>query len=236
MDDRPDDQDRFVLTRPADVVAVLRELGRRPELLNAYFNQGRESLDTAIVAVDDEAGEVELACGSDMAASRRALQAEGIVVTTRENTATVRFRLERLWVVSRDHGPAFRAAVPQSVYRLQRRAYFRVPVPESSPAVCRLPGGGEQAYTFKATDLSLGGVGIIDATEAVPLRIRDVIEGCVLELPGRESLVMDLEVHNISRHLLRDGSVGRRIGLAFRNLSARGRAVLQGYLQGIQGA
>ncbi len=228
------DDNQFQLTSRRDIVAVLRQLGRRPELITGYFNQGRESLVTAVLHVDQEAGEVVLDQGPDDAVNRRALAAGQLICMTRENNVSVKFRLQGLRRATRDDGPTFRAPLPESLYRLQRREFFRVPMPVSSPVLCRIPTDAGEVHEFRVTDMSLGGVGIVDATMKLPLRIGDVFTDAELRVPDQRPLTVGLEVRNVSRHIFRDGTVGRRLGVAFQGLSTQGSTLLQRYLQRLQ--
>ncbi|SEP14363.1 c-di-GMP-binding flagellar brake protein YcgR, contains PilZNR and PilZ domains [Aquisalimonas asiatica] len=230
----PEDGDRFTLTHQPDIVAVLRQLARRPELITAYFNQGRESINTAVVRVDPDRGELDLDPGPEPDVNRRALAAGSLVCMARENNVSVRFRVNTVREKESKDGTVFRAPLPDSLYRLQRREYFRVPTAVAKPVTCRIPTDDGETYTFRAMDLSLGGIGIIDASMDLSLSLRDVFSNCEVEIPGSSPLVMDLEVRNISRHMFRDGTVGRRVGLAFRNLSTNGSTLLQRYLQRLQ--
>ncbi len=228
--------ERFQLRRREDILSVLRQLVRGREFLTVYFNRGQESLVSTLLDVDADAGELELDQGPDERANRRAQAARGLVCLGREGNISVRFRLERLWQVTRDDGPAFRAPLPDGLYRLQRREFFRVPMPVSNPVRCTLhdPATGE-AHTFRAADLSLGGVGLVDSAMALPMALEDVFSGCELHIPGQdEPIQTDLRVRNISRHAHRDGSMGRRIGFAFCNISAAAETILQRYLQRVQ--
>lgn len=228
------DGDRFTLTHQPDIVAVLRQLARRPELITAYFNHGKESINTAVLRVDPDRGELDLDPSRDPAVNRRALEAGTLVCMARDNNVSVRFRVNSVREKEGSDGPVLRAPLPDSLYRLQRREYFRVPTAVAKPVACRIPAGDGESYTFRAMDLSLGGVGIVDAHMSLSLSLRDVFSDCEVEIPGRNPLVVDLEVRNISRHMFRDGTVGRRVGLAFRNLSTNGSTLLQRYLQRLQ--
>lgn len=230
----PHGQDRFQLTDRSDIVAVLRQLSRRPELITAYFNQGRESLVTAVLGVDTQRGEVELDQGPDDAVNRRALAADSLICMTREQNVSVRFRLNGLRAGTRADGPVFRAPLPDSVQRMQRREFFRVPMPVTTPVLCRIPTEEGAVHTFRAMDLSLGGVGLVDSSMALPMQVGDAFTDCELEIPGQDVLVMRLEVRNISRHIFRDGTTGRRLGLAFGSVSGRASTLLQRYLQRLQ--
>ena len=228
------DDNQFQLTSRRDIVAVLRQLGRRPELITGYFDQGRQSLVTAVLEVDQDAGEVVLDHGPDDAINRRALAAGQLVCMARQNNVSVKFRLHGLRRDSRDDGPVFRAPLPDSLYRLQRREFFRVPMPVSNPVLCRIATEAGEVHEFRVTDMSLGGVGIVDAAMKLPLRIGDIFNGAELRVPGQRPLAVDLEIRNVSRHIFRDGTVGRRLGVAFQGLAPQGSTLLQRYLQRLQ--
>lgn len=228
------EDDRFLLTRREDIKAVLRQLGRRPELVTMHFNHGRESLVTAVLGVDDENGEVELDQGPDAAVNRRAQDASGIVCLASEHNVSVRFRLSGIRAVERADGPAFRAPLPESVHRLQRREYFRVPMPVARPVLCHIPGPDGTVHALRCADLSLGGAGIIDSAMKLGLAVGDRFPGCELEIPAVGTIPVTVQVRNISRHISRDGTAGRRVGLALDDISPRASTQLQRYLQRMQ--
>ena len=233
-DDTARGQERFLLRNRSDIVAVLRQLARRPELVTAHFNQGKESFVTAVLAVDLESGTVDLDQGPDPAINRRALASDGLVCSTKDNNVSINFRVGALAAIQREDGPAFRAALPDGLYRLQRREFFRVPMPVSNPVICRIRSDDGEAQEFRAMDLSLGGLGIVDARMQLQLRIGDTLPASELLIPEQEPVAAVMEVRNISRHLFRDGSVGRRIGLAFQGLQPQDETLLQRYLQRLQ--
>ncbi|MCP1673136.1 c-di-GMP-binding flagellar brake protein YcgR [Natronocella acetinitrilica] len=230
------DQERFLLRKPTEIAAVLLQLARRPEIITGYFDSGRRHLMTAVLGVDAESQSLILDMGPDAAINQAALRANRIVCVAKHQSVSVKFACGPLEVIDREDGPAFRTPLPDSLYRLQRREYFRVPTPVTNPVICRVPDPADLGalHEFRAVDLSIGGVGLVDLDMTLKLAARDRMDDAILLLPGAEEMRLELEVRNISRHMQRDGRIGRRLGMAFVRLANRHANIIQRYLHQLQ--
>ena len=230
------EQEEFLLREPAEIVGVLNQLARRPEIVTAYFDAGRRHLITAVLAADVRREELLLDVGPDERINRLALDADRLVCIAKHQRVSIKFACGPLARLEHDGRPAFHSPLPDSLYRLQRREYFRVTTPVAMPVCCRIPDPGESSrgHVFRAVDLSAGGVGLLDYKMALRLEPRDRIPGAELQIPDAGAFPVDLEVRNISRHVHQDGQEGRRIGMAFLHLSPEHAGVVQRYLHRLQ--
>ncbi|MCC5812345.1 MAG: flagellar brake protein [Ectothiorhodospiraceae bacterium] len=230
------EQDRFLLTGRPQVIAVMRSLQRKPEIVTAHFDAGKRFLVTAVLGVDADNDRLILDYGPDREMNARALLADRFVCVAKQSNISVKFPCGRLTAGEHEGGPAFFTSIPEQVYRLQRREYFRVPAPVGNPLYCTLadPDDESRTYRMRVMDLSLGGLGLIDPDMNLPLQLRQGFPSCRLQLPGGGEMEVALEVRNISRYLLRDGRPGRRIGMAFGQLSQSQSNQVQRYLHQLQ--
>jgi flagellar brake protein len=230
------EQERFMLRRPGEIVTVLNQLAKRPEIITAYFDAGRRHLITAVLAVQPESQSLILDMGPNESINRLVVQTPRVICLTKHQSVSVKFPCGPLRLTEFNEQPAFLTALPEMVYRLQRREFFRVPTPVTSPVLCRLHGQGQHTDVneFRAVDLSVGGLGLVDLDMTLRFEPRARINVAELVLPGSEVIQVQLELRNISRHIQRDGRVGRRLGLAFIGLQPRHATTIQRYLHQLQ--
>ncbi len=231
-----EEQERFLLRRPVEVAAMLNRLARRPEIITGYFNSGRSHVITAVLAADVESNTLFLDVGPDAAVNRAAVRADRLVCIAKHNDVSIKFACGPVVQGEYRGTPALVATLPESLYRLQRREYFRVPTPVASAVCCRIPDTrkAEGVHEFRAVDLSMGGVGLVDLAMKLQLAPGRRFGDAILDIPEGESLSVSLEVRNISRYIQHDGRVGRRLGMAFLQLSRRGSMRIQRYLHHLQ--
>src|SRR3569623_1406158 len=96
-------------------------------------------------------------------------------------------------------GKALRMDLPETMIRLQRREYYRMPTPVSNPVRVVIPmpeemGGGTQS--FPLADISCGGIAILDNKLQLGNTIGLNFENCRLELPEIGPVTTTLQVRN----------------------------------------
>jgi c-di-GMP-binding flagellar brake protein YcgR len=114
---------------------------------------------------------------------------------------------------------AIRLRFPEAISSRRRRTLERVPV---SPQLgIRWVADGASAISFEGTisDISHGGVGVLQYDPKIMLEPGMVLEGCRIERPGKVPAVVDLEVRYTKPEILEDGSQAQRAGCKFLNLS-----------------
>lgn len=233
--DTIEEHERYLIHSRLEIQRVLNDLRKRPDIITAYFNQGKEYLLTAILDVLPDRDLVVLDYGPDEKQNQRALDSGRLVCVTKHHNIDIKFTCEGLKRARYQGGPVFAAPLPESLYRLQRREYFRVPMPSVNPVLCEVPRDGDGSVSLPLVDLSVGGVGLLDREHALEVDTRDPLPGCSIELPGFGVLQCDLEVRNIVRLPGRDGSgQARRIGCAFRGLSMEQNVLVQRYINKVQ--
>jgi c-di-GMP-binding flagellar brake protein YcgR len=156
------------------------------------------------------------------------------VCVTRHDHVSVRFSCSGLQRAKFQGRTVFAAPLPTSVYRPQRREFFRVATPIYNPLRIRIPQPQGDPLDLMVVDLSCGGVGIYDPQESLKAQPGDAIAGCGLELPGFGRFVCDLEVRNMVRVRRADGDEVKRIGCQFKGLAMDANALIQRYLHKLQ--
>lgn len=233
--DKVEDLEQYRLYGKPEIAQVLKSLSKRPEIVTAYLDEDDLSgLLTAVVDVVPKAGYFILDQGPDATLNRAALNTRRLICVAKQGSVDVRFECGPLQAVEYDGHPAFKAPLPDWVLRLQRREYFRVATLLTSPVSCEVDAGPDGVLTYSVADLSLGGIGMVDSEQKIELSPGQVLAGCQLVLPEFGAFKVDLEVRSVFPYTLRNGDVGRRIGLAFVGLSNDKQSLVQRYLHHLQ--
>ena len=232
MTTRDDAFDNFRIRAPIGVVAVMREIIHGRAIVSVSFNEGRDGLVTALLAIDADAQELALDIGATPAANERFLAAERFTAVTSVDQIRIEFACTRPRLAAWKGLPAFRAPLPGSVLRLQRRNTYRVKLPSGLPMHCFVPGAAGETK-LRLLDLSVGGVALVGAEGQVTEAEGTILRQCRVELPDHAPFIVDLEVR--SALPLRDGrTLRQRIGCRFVDLPGATTALIQRVILGIE--
>lgn len=228
----PADYTEYLLRNRSEVLFVLRGLLADTDRITAYFNEGRDFLLTAVIAVDEDG--VTLDYGSNAEMNQRALKAERVFCITSHERVRIQFLLHGLRQVEFQGRPAFRAALPDNLLRLQRREYYRLTTPIARPLKCRIPltstGGAGTTVEVNVIDISGGGLAIMVPPAGMPFEPGMEFPNCRIDLPEVGILIATLEVRSVFEVTLRSGTQVTRAGCQFLNLPGPMLTLVQRYI------
>ncbi|MBE2257993.1 MAG: flagellar brake protein [Candidatus Accumulibacter sp.] len=237
--EQPETYSQYLLHSKAEIVAALRSLIQRRALVSAYIDSGRAFLLTSLLEIQTETDELLLDWGRDEAINGQALQASQLVLSAEVDKVKVQFTLGGLAETRIAGRPAFRAALPDKVLRLQRREYFRLSTPIAKPvkfvaAISRVDGSTLVAEA-SLLDISGGGVGLMATPSlAALLPSGAVLSDCKMTLPEEGLLVARLCVRNKFDVTTRGGARYVRVGCEFIDLPGARMSMVQRYITRIE--
>ncbi|TYL44811.1 flagellar brake protein [Dickeya sp. ws52] len=138
------------------ICATLRGLQRQDAAVMVYHTHGQ--FISKILEVDSDEGEFLFDLGALERENSRALFAGELAFAAETAGAKVEFRSTIIRMVEHDDLPAFCAAVPDVLYYIQRRNFFRINSPAWPPMICRGELPDNSYFEFNLKDLSLGGL------------------------------------------------------------------------------
>lgn len=235
--EQPEEYAQYMLHSKAEVIAVLRSLIQRRAMISAYFDDGRSFLLTSLLAIEGDS--LILEYGRDDEVNRRVLATDQIVLTATVDKVKVQFKLARLGETRHGGRPAFGAALPDKVLRLQRREYFRLATPIAKPvkfsATIQRPDRSVMTIEASLLDISGGGVGLMATPALAALLPRGcVLADCKMTLPDEGLLVANLCVRNKYDVTTRSGSRYFRIGCEFIALPGARMSMVQRYITRVE--
>ena len=231
LPDFPNDE-QCLVRNPKEIAQILSELEKNRSVIELTFNHGEDRCFTRIVAVDREQHAVYLDIGIDDVFNQKLVASHHVIFSKNEGVR-VGWTSHR---VSIENG-AIRIALPNSLMRLQRREFFRLPTPITNPITCYIPYQNSQNLAEKTTieliniDVSLGGIGV-----AMPdplhhaLVVGAYFETCTIDFPKVGEVHPALCIRSIRQITLRNGAIRHRIGLEFVKQSLHDQQLIHRYV------
>ncbi len=189
---------------------------------------------SAVLDFTTDGGWIILDRSPDEALNDRVTQLEEVQCVTRLDGIRIQFPLSNLHRLPYDGFQALAAPLPTVVLRLQRRECYRLSVPVSNPATCRISvpaeGGARKTVTVRVLDISSGGVALIFAPDEFHAEPAATIEDCQLVLPEFEPSAIRLKVRNQFEIETRSGAKNIRLGCEFIDLPPKVATNIQRYI------
>lgn len=214
--------DRRADARPADSgqpseseVAVLEALASEGTSLVARLASGVAAFRTQLLFVDPERRFLLIKASEDTAANATLLAGPRASLLALQDEWRIEFTAESPRPdVHGDHR-AVRLAFPAAVSIGRRRLQERVEVPRHSSLRCLGPAGGTVRFEALVTDVSEGGIGLLQEFTAEPPKPGSCLAGYRLERPGKDPVAVDLEVRYTENAALPDGRPALKVGYRF---------------------
>jgi c-di-GMP-binding flagellar brake protein YcgR len=229
-----EDQDKFLVQSEVAVHRIFTEIKRDRDIVTGYFNNGRQHILTAVLGVLPDHDRLVLDYSQDEKLNQQVLEYGRLVCTTRHDRIRIKFTCEGIQLAKYQDQKALSCPIPKSLYRLQRREFFRVDMPVSQPVICRIPQAGNDPLELPVIDMSVGGLRLQTEILGFKPELKEILTGCGIELPELGFIAIDLEVRNTMDRTLVDGRQVRHIGCAFAGLGMEKNVTIQRFLHKIQ--
>jgi len=228
------DYSEYELTAPAETHSILRGMQELGSLITLYFNNGHDFLLTSLLEVSADGKTMIFAYGSNAEMNRKAAQADKINCVSSKEKVKIQFILNGVKPVKYQDRDAFLADVPDSLFRLQRRAYYRLSTPLANPLRATIPlqldDGSIRTAQAVVFNISGGGVCLVVAPENASVKMDAQFLGASISLPNIGTISFDIRVRNIHDITTANGKILRRAGCEFVNLPGPMMKLIQRYI------
>ena len=229
----PSDYTQFLIRNKNEILYILRSLLADSDHISVYFNEGSDVFLTMLIGLDDD--ELVLDFGSNPEINQRALQVNRLFCVANHERVRVQFLVRGLKTISFEGRPAFRAEIPDSLLRLQRREYYRLTTPIARPLRCQIPVAnsdrpGTSIIEVNVIDISGGGLAVVAPPTGIKFLPEMKFPNCRIELPEVGVLVATLQVRSLFEVTLRSGTQVARAGCQFLNLPGPMLTLVQRYI------
>ncbi len=223
----------FEVSSRREIIALLRSIGEKNQLVRMLIQGEADVCVTSVLDVDPDTNSVILDRSIDNAQNLRILRGQRISFETSLDKIRILFSGEGVTETMFENAPALKLALPLSLIRLQRREFYRMATPVSNPvsAMIQMPddlGGG--TVGFPLSDISCGGIAILDNKLVLGDTIGINYEGCRIDLPEIGAVTTTLQVRNSVDLTLLNNKTNRRLGCHFIDISRGNLAMVQRYI------
>ena len=224
----PSDYGEYLLHNRNEILQVLRQLQDRSSQITIFFNEGDDLILTTLLAVGDDG--LVFDYGPIEEINKRAESVVKFFCITLLDKVRVQFILKGLKRFAYKGLPAFRADLPDSVLRLQRREYYRLTMPVTRRLTCQIPQNNGQTIEVEIVDLSGGGLALVLPREGLDVEPDREFANCHIELPETGSITANIKVLTVFEITLRNGNQVKRAGCRFIDMPGTMANKIQRYI------
>ncbi|MEW6313115.1 MAG: flagellar brake protein [Pseudomonadota bacterium] len=224
------DDPRYQVTSAVEIANILRSMQQNRELVAAYFGSNHHFILTAILTVNAERKTLIIDASSDANLNRELATSLKIICVANHDKVRVQFKTGGVEEVMHDGRPAFRIRLPATMLKLQRREYYRLATPISTPVTCTISTPEGVRVTLNVHDISIGGISVLGYPTQIELEPGVIYEGCSINLPDAGTVIADLEIRNSFDITLKNNVTTRRSGCMFLNMPASAQTMIQKYI------
>ncbi|HJV52673.1 MAG TPA: flagellar brake protein [Noviherbaspirillum sp.] len=234
FDDDTLDLSRYRVYSRREIINLLRTLSARNQLVRMQANNGADAVITSILEVDETNDNVIIDRAPSATTNQRILESDEIAFETVLENIRILFFASHVHSCTHDERPALCMTIPESLIRLQRREYYRVPTPVATPVRCTFTipdetGQAAGAVAVPLHNISAGGIAVADEKKLIPASLGAIFEKCRIDLPGG-AIEVKLELMNINDLKLTSGKTTRRLGFMFVDIPNATLSAVQRYI------
>jgi flagellar brake protein len=229
----------FTISSKSEIVFYLRQLINDQEPLTVMFDEGRESMLTMALHLDEAAGQLILDWGGSETMNNKLLRSSAASFVAAPLGVRNLFQTGSLKATNYQGRPAFAAPLPGKYIRLQRREFFRLHLPMAQRVPCRVtwpamtgnPVSGK-AGVLSVVDLCVGGIGA-ETKGAFALDIGTRLPRAAIDLGKFGVIHADLDIRFVGQQA-RGSETITRLGCQFVDLGRGDDLAVQRFITQIQ--
>ncbi len=161
------DASSFSIYSPRQIVHNLSILIKNKCLLSVRFDEGKAFFLTAILEIDEANNSIVFDYGSKEVLNQQLLQATRITFEADFAGIKVSFKGSMLEQILYNGEPAFSMPIPESVFWMQRREFFRIKSPRSKSSYCQLILEDQESVNLMLYDISLTGFSVLNTSTEI---------------------------------------------------------------------
>lgn len=230
----------YLVRNPRLVLEYFQELISKKCLITAHFGELNTGFLTTIVDLNKEKRQLSLDCAPSEKLDQQLLSSSKVLFRTEINGIKVSFSGKDIKKTKLGDEPVFTFPIPDSIFWMQRRQYYRVKIPLShTGSYCRLNLLAEdklETVTFRLHDLSLKGFSFMnpDPRWSEFLKPDTMIEECTLHLQSGSHAGIGFTIKDVNKVQVNTITVQDRVGCALHPVSPAFETSIQRYMQEIE--
>lgn len=229
------ENDRHRIISAKEIEFILHCIAMKKSRVALYYGNENDFILTTLLGVDSTG--LWLEKSPNDADNRRIAGSGRLVFVGSHSQVKIQFTANRVSDAEYRGYPAFYLRLPESIYRLQRREYYRLTTPISDPLRCIIATGKSPAVQPREVtimDISVGGVGLTCAETDAELVPGLSYPDCRINLPEAGAISGTIEVRNLVLLTSASGHTHKRAGCEFKNLDSQSVMLIQRYVTNMQ--
>jgi c-di-GMP-binding flagellar brake protein YcgR len=225
------EDDPFAVSQPLQIQAILNGLLNKRTLVRLDIPGHTVSIISTLLAIDRKSGVVLLDSASEDEINAQLLRARSVRLQGTLDRVMIEFA-GPLSPAQYGGRPALSMASPQKIRRMQRRDFFRVDIPASNLAACRIedPSLPDGEARFRMLDLSAGGVRLADPRGLLSNATAGAMLACTLELPDEDPVPVNLRLLRHAQLIQENGKPLHAAAFRFFNLPVNRQVTIQQFI------
>lgn len=232
----------YIVKAPKAVLGHFNDLINKKCLISAHFGDRNASFLTTIVEIDPKKKTLHLDCGPSEALDNQLLSSDKVLFRTEYNGIKVSFSAKNIKKTKADGEAVFAMPLPDSIFWMQRRQYYRIKIPFShTSSYCTLNFKSDtddnvETVRFLLSDLSITGFSFLNPDPKWAERLQPDIEfdSCTLHLNNGNQASVAFVIKNNVKVRNSTLTLQDRIGCLFNSLPANFETSIQRYMQEIE--
>lgn len=222
---------KYTLASPAEIAQHLNNIAKNGHMVTVFANKGKNFILTRLLDVDFKTASFTFDWGSEEETNEQLLSSERNVFVCSPEGVKTQFVTGQVSKVMLEGRPAFRCELPAQVIKLQRREFFRIQTPLSSPVFCHIEDFGQRSIDLPLFDISLGGMSLwLPEVDTPGFDIGQQYHKCTIDLKPFGTLSIGLEVRHRLASRMRNGNEAMRIGCSYLKLTTQMETMIQRYV------
>ncbi|MDO9049110.1 MAG: flagellar brake protein [Methylobacter sp.] len=232
------DASSFSIRNPRQIVHNLSILIKNKCLLSVRFGEGKAFFLTAILEIDQANNSIVFDYGSKEVLNQQLLKATRITFEADFAGIKVSFKGSMLEQILYNGEPAFSMPIPESVFWMQRREFFRIKSPRSKYSYCQLMLEDQESVNLMLYDISLTGFSVLNTSTEISnlLMLGTQLEKCRLVLSGAGEDTISFKV--CSKLIINPDKIAalkiQKIGCLFTRITPVFESTVQHYINQLQ--
>lgn len=228
----------YSIYNPRQIIQNLSILIKNKCLLSVRFGEGKSFFLTAILEIDEANKVIIFDYGSKEVLNQQLLKADRIIFEADFSGIKVSFKGNRLTQTLFNGEPAFTMPIPESIFWMQRREFFRIKSPRSKGSYCLLIREDEDPIKLLLYDISLTGFSVLNtSTEISNLLVSGAqFKQCRLVLSEAGEDIVSIKI--CAKFIINPDKIAalkiQKIGCLFTRISPVFESTVQRYINQLQ--
>lgn len=229
------EDDKHRLTSAKEIEFILHYIAEKGSRVALYYGDANDFILTTLLGVDDTGLWFEQSPNGS--SNRRITESSKLVFVSSHLQVKIQFTANHASGVVYQGYPAFYLPLPDSLYRLQRREYYRLTTPVHEPLRCvisTVKSRTKRSHEITVMDISCGGIGLTCAEDDAELVPGESYPNCRIDLPEVGTISGTIVVKNMVLLTSASGHMQKHAGCEFKNLDGASAILLQRYVTNMQ--